>query len=775
MEMEPPHNWESADGALTRRRVVIRGAVQGVGFRPFVYRIATELSLRGWVNNSPQGVFLEVEGPSARVDAFLARLQSAPPPRAVVQSVFLETLAPAGFAGFEIRRSDVNGGKTALILPDLAMCPDCAREILDPTNRRYLYPFTNCTNCGPRFSIINALPYDRPNTTMAGFPMCPDCLAEYTDPLDRRFHAQPNACPACGPHVELWDSRGRVMALREEAIVHAARAIRQGKTVAMKGIGGFLLLADACDETAVRRLRRRKRRECKPFALLFPSLQCVKDECEVGEVEESLLTGPAAPIVLLRRRTALGTIISSEVAPQNPYLGAMLPYSPLHSLLMSELGFPVVATSGNLAEEPICTDEREALDRLSGIADVFLIHNRPILRHVDDSVVRVAAGEPMVLRRARGYAPLPVRTPELCAPALAMGAHLKNAIAVSVGHDVFISQHIGDLENCQALDAFNSVIHDFAELYDHKPAIIACDLHPDYASSQAAEARPEPKLAVQHHRAHILSCLADNGETGPALGVAWDGTGYGEDGSIWGGEFLRVEGVRCDRVAHIRPFRLPGGDAAVKDPRRSAFGLLYEMMGPAVAERDDLAPVRAMKAAERHTLASMLENGLNAPITTSMGRLFDAVSSLAGVRQEDQFEGQAAMELEYAMDGYAALEKGYAFGFKCDGPIILDWQPVIEAVIADVQRRQPAAAISARFHNGLVDAIAEVARRVGEPTVALSGGCFQNLYLLERTLRRLEADGFRPLRHRDVPPNDGGIALGQVMACALEGRGPTAR
>jgi hydrogenase maturation protein HypF len=804
-----------------RLKLTVRGAVQGVGFRPFVFRLATGLGLAGWVNNSPQGVFIEAEGPRAELEKFLLRLEIEKPPRSFIQSLEASWLDPAGYTAFEIRPSETGGNKTALVLPDIATCPDCLREIFDPKNRRHRYPFTNCTNCGPRFSIIESLPYDRANTTMKAFTMCPQCQAEYDDPRDRRFHAQPNACPVCGPQLELWEGSAGVppasgrrdacaTLLRDpDALLAAAQAIREGKIVAVKGLGGFHLVADARNDKAVQLLRERKHREEKPFALMFPSLESVKAECEVSPLEERLLRSPEAPIVLLKKignsdksRARDGSRcrkseIGNRVAPGNPYLGAMVPYTPLHHLLLAELGFPVVATSGNLSDEPICTDEREALERLHGIADVFLVHNRPIVRHVDDSIVRVMLDRELVLRRARGYSPLPITlnlqpstlNPQ---PILAVGAHLKNAIALSVGSQVFISQHIGDLETEQAHTAFRRVIADFEKLYDAKPQIIAADLHPDYLSTKFAkevgraelplgldaQQRVPTIIGVQHHIAHVLSCMAENEIVPPALGVSWDGTGYGLDGTVWGGEFFLVTDESVERIAHLRPFRLPGGDQAVKEPRRSALGLIHEVSS---VQSDLLMQVHqkvacAFSPRELATLKTMLAKNLNSPVSTSMGRLFDAVASLINLRQQIRFEGQAAMELEFALEGIE-IDDAYLLPIenaderaKGSSRIthhasrILDWSPMIEAILADVEKGVSVGIISAKFHNALAESIVAVAKRAGQERVVLSGGCFQNRYLTERAVRRLQAEGFRPYWHQRVPPNDGGIALGQVVA-----------
>jgi hydrogenase maturation protein HypF len=736
-----------------------------VGFRPFIYRLATELGLKGWVLNSAQGVFIEVEGEPQTLRQFVWRVETDKPPRAFIQSLEQSVLDPVGYTTFEIRHSEEGGEKSALILPDIATCPDCLRELFDPGDRRYLYPFTNCTNCGPRYSIIEALPYDRPNTTMKAFRMCPKCREEYENPLDRRFHAQPNACPECGPHLELWDEKGICLAQHHEALLRAVEAIRKGRIVAIKGLGGFHLVVDACNDSAVRRLRERKRREEKPFALMYPSLQTVKAHCEVNEVEERVLRSPESPIVLLRRKD--GEAVAPSVTPNNPYLGVMLPYTPLHHLLMRELGFPIVATSGNLSDEPICTDEREALHRLVGIADLFLVHNRPIARHVDDSVVRVLLGRELVLRRARGYAPLPVLVKEPLPPLLAVGAHLKNTVALSVGRQVFISQHIGDLETPQALEAFHRVIADVKELWEHQPQAVACDRHPDYLSTQAAHDMGLPVVPVQHHLAHILSCMAENELETPVFGISWDGTGYGTDSTIWGGEFLMVREGSWERFAHLRPFRLPGGDRAIKEPRRSALGVLYELLG------DDAFDLLqgVFPPSERRLLEQMLRQGVNTPRTTSAGRLFDAVASLLGLRQVVHFEGQAAMELEFLTHGTPTDE---VYPFSLSGralPHVLDWSAMIEAILQDVRQGTPRPLIATRFHNTLVEMMVGVARAAGIERVALSGGCFQNAYLTERAVRRLREEGFRPYWHQRVPPNDGGIALGQIVGSAMRPKG----
>jgi hydrogenase maturation protein HypF len=873
-------------GKLERLRITIRGAVQGVGFRPFIYRLAREMGLRGWVENSVQGVSIEVEGPSERLERFLLRIEPERPPRSFVQSLESSWLDPLGFEGFEIRQSAAAGSKTALVLPDIATCRECLREVFDPGNRRYFYPFTNCTNCGPRFSIIEGLPYDRANTSMKRFIQCAQCQAEYDDPLNRRFHAQPNACPSCGPHLELWGRSGeRLVRGDGQVLSAAANAIRSGRVVAIKGLGGFHLVVAAHEPEAVVRLRELKHREEKPLALMCPSMASARGLCEVSALEERLLRSPESPIVLLRRVRApvRPSRIAEAVAPGNPNLGVMLPCTPLHHLLLALLQFPIVATSGNLSDEPICTEEYEAVKRLGGIADLFLVHDRPIVRHVDDSIVRVMLGRELVLRRARGYAPLPVTldatshagrrdrhnhektesgedrikggqnqagSTEALADdkdsakmrtrasallplpgglleggaaqngILAVGAHLKNTIALTVGSQVFISQHIGDLETDQAYEAFRRVISDFERLYEARPTVVAADAHPDYLSSQYARERagweprePAPScVTVQHHVAHVLSCVVENRLAPPLLGISWDGTGYGLDGTIWGGEFFLVRQTACERVASLRQFRLPGGDKAVREPRRTALGVLYEMFGEEVFEMSELAPVRACSAAELSGLKAMLRRGFNSPLASSTGRLFDAVASLAGLRQTVRFEGQAAMELEFALEGFESSE-AYEIGVReeagranprapdaakagcadsggptgsapsCGGhgtacppvlpPLIrLDWSPLVQGVLSDLKAGLPVGQISIRFHNALVEAIVAVARRVGQERIVLSGGCFQNRYLTERAVHRLAEEGFRPYWHQRVPPNDGGIALGQAAAVAWRSGAP---
>ena len=748
-----------------RLKVTVRGAVQGVGFRPFVYRLARELGLTGWVRNFPGGVEIEAEGDRAALDSFLLRLDRERPPRASLHGMECTVLDAAGYEDFSILPSRASGRREVFVLPDIAVCPECLQEVFDPGNRRFRYPFTNCTNCGPRYSIIEALPYDRAQTTMKKFVMCEACRAEYEDPSDRRFHAQPNACPDCGPHLELWDPRGKTLSVRDAALIRAAEAVRQGKIVAVKGLGGFHLMVDAANGPAVSRLRRLKRREEKPFAVMFPSYREASQCCEISEGEARALQSPESPILLLKARRT--NCIAPEVAPGNPLIGALLPYTPLHHLLLSEIGGPVVATSGNLSEEPLCADEREAVERLGGIADFFLVHDRPIARPVDDSVVRWVAGRELVLRRARGYAPLPVAVPGSDG-VLALGAHLKSAVALSVAGQAFVSPHIGDLESAATSRAFENTLSAFGRLYGARAGVLACDSHPDYFSTRYALRQKEAgTIRVQHHHAHVLSCLVENEVFDDALGVAWDGAGYGPDGTVWGGEFIEVNSSGFRRTGHFRLFRLLGGDKAAREPRRSALALLYELLGKEAFGRRDLAPVRAFSAVELRLMQGLLERGFRSPWTSSVGRLFDAAAALMDLRQISGFEGQAAQQLEFSLDG-CRTDEAYPFGLAQDekGEWGVDWRPLFERLTADVASGRPNPEISARFHNALAETIVAVARKSGLERVALSGGCFQNKYLCERTVARLREEGFRPYWHQRIPPNDGGIALGQIAAAS---------
>ena len=741
----------ASNPVIQRLRITLRGAVQGVGFRPFVYRLATELNLSGCVLNSSAGLVVEVEGPPDQLANFEHRLERERPKASVVTVHESEWISPQGSTGFEIHASDTDSGKTVNVLPDLATCAECGDELFDPANRRFHYPFTNCTNCGPRYSIVLDIPYDRPNTSMREFLLCPACREEYENPANRRFHAQPNACPVCGPKLS-------------STIEETAEALRQGKIVALKGIGGFQLLGDARDAAAVARLRQRKHREEKPFALMMPSLAAAHEYCEISPAEEQLLESQAAPIVLLRPKP--GTDIAWNVAHCSPYLGVMLPYSPLHHLLMQHCPYPLIATSGNLSDEPIAISNEEATTRLKGIADHFLMHNRPIVRPCDDSVVRLTRGRAGILRRARGYAPLGIRVRHELPPVLAVGGHLKNTVAIALGREVFVSQHIGDLDTLEARRAFERAIDDLCRLYSFKPEAIACDLHPDYASTMWAERSGLPLVRVQHHQAHVAACAAENDVEGEYLGVSWDGTGYGLDGTIWGGEFFRGEKNHFERIAHLRPFGLPGGDAAVREGWRSATSLLFGIFGEDVPDIAGASSSSANARLDQSKVLNMLARGVNVVSTTSVGRLFDAIAAISGVARQNRFEGQAAMLLENEI-GAVRTEEAYPLAGG-------DWESLIRAVVEDKRNDVTLPRISARFHNALVNWIAEVAKGSGLKQVVFSGGVFQNRYLTERAAAVLEAEGFTVHTHRQVPPNDGGIALGQaVMSGSTEGKGTT--
>jgi len=757
---------------IARHRLSVTGVVQGVGFRPFVYRLATELGLAGFVRNSSHGVIIEIEGPKPALIQFARRLIAEAPPAAWVERVEVEEQPPKGESAFHIQKSDGSGPPVVLVLPDLATCPQCLAELFDPADRRYRYPFINCTNCGPRYSIIRQLPYDRPNTTMAHFTMCPDCRAEYENPADRRFHAQPNACAACGPGIALWDRSGRKLAEGDAALRAAAEEIRHGRIVAVKGLGGFHLMVDAGNAQAVSELRRRKRRGDKAFAVMFPSMGHIEESCFLSAEERAVLGSPAAPIVLLRRRPGVHRVCS-EVAPNLDTIGAFLPYTPLHHLLLRELGIPVVATSGNLSDEPICIDEMEALQRLKGVADCFLIHNRPIQRPVDDSVVHVVHGRAQLLRRSRGYAPLPVFLKRPApTPVLALGGHQKATVALAVGHRVFLSQHIGDLESVKAVEFLERTAQDLCALYQVRPGVLACDLHPDYHSTHVAEAWAAvweiPLVRVQHHLAHALSCMAEHGLEPPVLAVVWDGTGYGPDGTVWGGEFLEITGSGFVRRGHLYPFPLLGGERAIREPRRSALGLLREAAAhlpiPDAAWERAWAP---FPPEVRAVLAPILSGPRPGVWTTSAGRLFDGVASLLGVRHLDSYEGQAAMELE-SMARRGAREGLHPLAYRLiladNGRWLVDWRPMLADLLDRMERGVNRAELAYGFHLTLAQAIRDLAVRIGVPTVVLSGGCFQNRLLTEQTVASLQEVGLEVYIHEKVPPNDGGLALGQTFA-----------
>src|ERR1700722_13997075 len=733
-----------------RKQIRVRGIVQGVGFRPFVYKLAVKLGLAGYVLNSSAGVLIEVEGDPASIERLVLQLDENPPPLAQIEEIAIASLEPAGHQTFVIRESVDEPGAPAPVSPDISTCADCLRDFQTPADRRFGYPFTNCTNCGPRYTITRAVPYDRPLTTMACFPMCQHCLSEHQDPANRRFHAQPNACPDCGPALTLSLEKVR-------ELLHA------GRIVAIKGLGGFHLVCDPSNDTTVRQLRERKKRSDKPFALMVPDIAAAEKLCFVSDAERAALTSIRRPIVILERRP--GVPLSQALAPGNNTLGVMLPYTPLHHLLFDESLTALVMTSGNVSEEPIVTGNREAATRLHSIADAFLFHNRDIHTRVDDSVARVIAGQERVLRRSRGYAPHPVTLGFPVAEILACGAELKNTFCLTKDHYAFLSQHIGDLENYETLVFYRETLDRMQRLFRISPTAVAYDLHPQYLSTKLALEMTEiQQIGVQHHHAHIASCMAENGIAGKVIGVAFDGTGFGTDGKIWGGEFLVADFTGFERRAHFRYIALAGGDRGVREPWRLGLSYLLDTFG-ARFDSLDLPLLRRIPSKKIATVRSMIERRINTVETSACGRLFDAVASIVGVRDEVNFEAQAAIELEArALTG---VEATYPFEITADNPWQIDVRPMIESIVRDLGAAKPAGWISAAFHNTVAAIVVEVCIRLkaaeGIERVCLSGGTFQNVYLVERTAASLRDNGFEVFLHSQVPPNDGGISLGQAV------------
>lgn len=747
-----------------RLRVCVRGVVQGVGFRPFVYTTAAGLGLSGCVRNDSSGAVVEVEGDPRAVEQFLHLVRDSPPPLAIVESVASEEVPLVGGTGFAIADTSRAAAGRTLVSPDVAMCADCAAELRDPNNRRYRHPFVNCTNCGPRFTIIGSLPYDRATTTMSAFDMCADCAREYTDPSDRRFHAQPVCCPQCGPTLR-YQTAGKTLA-REDALRAARALLREGGVLAVKGIGGYHLACDAGNHAAVTELRRRKRRGDKPFAVMVPDIATGRRIAVVDTAAERVLCGPQRPIVLLPQ--AAGSGVADSVAPRNPDLGIMVAYTPLHMLLFGLQGDEpgpdvLVMTSGNLGGEPICYDDADALDRLAGMADGWLLHDRAILVPCDDSVIRVVDGMELPIRRSRGYAPLPVALPVHVPPTLAVGADLKNTMAVADGRYAWLSQHIGDMDDLATLSAFGSAQAHLRALTGVEPELMVTDAHPLYRSTGWAHrnAGELPVRAVQHHHAHIAAVMAEHGydESQQVLGFAFDGTGYGPDGAVWGGEVLLAGYKGYQRLAQLAYVPLPGGDVSVLRPYRMALAHLW---AADIAWDVDLAPVAACPPDELEVLRHQLETGVACAPTSSMGRLFDAVSSLAGVRHVVDYEAQAAIELEGAARGADDDSAGYAFAVTDN---VIDPAPVLTAVISDARAGVSAGVIGARFHRAVAEMVVELAIEHADPSraVALSGGVFQNVLLLRLVLDGLRDKGIHVITHRHVPPNDGGIALGQLL------------
>lgn len=779
-------------------RIHITGTVQGVGFRPFVYKSAMRMKLRGWVRNTSAGVDIEVDGTEIQLTEFVHSLKKEQPPLSRIDSFVVNDCPPGGFSKFEIIHSEPIPGAFIPLSSDVSICDDCLQEMFDPTDRRFLYPFINCTNCGPRFTIIDDIPYDRSKTTMAPFEMCLACRTEYEDPLDRRFHAQPVACPECGPHVWVENSgQPTAISFQQNAIFDAHTLIAHGKILAIKGLGGFHLACDATNSAAVDELRRRKLRVDKPFALMMPDIETVGQYCYISNIEREMLISHQRPIILLDRKP--GTSITPAVAPNQNTLGVMLPYTPLHYLLFdrqssaeSRLQLSVlVMTSGNLSEEPIAYTNDEARERLSSLADTFLMHNRDIGTRCDDSVYRVVDRESRVvgeepslltstlypLRRSRGYAPNPLQLPWDNAPqVLATGPELKNTFCLTKEKYAFLSHHIGDMENYETLQSFEESIQHFERLFRVKPEAIACDMHPDYLATRYAQERAKstnlPVYQIQHHHAHIAACMADNSLDGrsPVIGVSFDGTGYGDDGAIWGGEFLLADYSGYQRFAHLEYSPLPGGDAAIRKPARIALAQLWQA---GMEWNEDLLPVKFLCGDDMTLLSSMLENEINCPLTSSVGRLFDAVAALTGVRGEINYEGQAAIELEVLVD--PDVSDTYLFEIqqskvKNKGletyPLSLNPAPIFHEIIADLQNGIPISTISAKFHNGMANIIVKICKIMRQEfnvsEVALSGGVWQNRILLKKTISLLERSEFTVYIHHQVPANDGGLALGQA-------------
>ena len=754
--------------ATAGKKIFVKGIVQGVGFRPFVYSLAVNYQLTGQVCNSSSGVEIELNGSPENLERFIHDLKNSPPPLAKIDEITLLDIEPNSFPDFKIIPSKARPGEFIPVSPDVSICPDCARELFDPADRRYRYPFINCTNCGPRFTIIKDIPYDRPFTTMAGFELCPDCYKEYENPLDRRFHAQPVACPNCGPHI-WFESAGRILNKNEEALQTARLWLKEGKILAIKGLGGFHLACDASNPQAVALLRSRKRRSLKPFALMAFNSELIRKHCFISDQEKEMLESRERPIVLLRKKE--NSSVASDTAPNQNTLGVMLPYTPLHLLLLEPAqDFPelLVMTSGNLSEEPIAYEDPQAYEKLTDLADGFLMHNRPIHIRTDDSVVREFQGRLYPVRRSRGYAPDPLHLPKELPEILSVGAELKNTFCLTRSQYGFISHHIGDLENYETFRSFEEGILHFERLFRIKPEMIACDLHPDYLSTRYALERSEreklPLVKIQHHHAHLASCLADNGwdKDETVLGLIFDGTGLGTDDTIWGGEFLLGNYQGYQRLFHLKNIPLPGGEAAIRKPARMAYSYLRETG----SELDpELPPLQALCGDELSMLKLQLEKKINSPLTSSMGRFFDAVSALIGVRQVVSYEGQAAIELEALID---QNEMGF-YEFDVNGQVI-DPAPLLKNLLIDWYNGISLPILSARFHNSLVQLTRTICSDLRTTrniqTIALSGGVWQNIYLLSNTTAYLQKDGFKVLTHQNVPASDGGLCLGQALIAA---------
>lgn len=763
---------------LKRMQISANGLVQGIGFRPYIYNLATKFSLSGFVQNDTNGVFIDVEGSDSSINEFLACLVQSPPPHAIIEDLHHTTLPLKGYKGFFIEESTIKDTNATMICADIATCPDCLEELFNPNDRRYRYPFINCTHCGPRFSIVKDIPYDRINTTMSDFTMCPDCNKEYHDPKNRRFHAQPNACPICGPQLTLLNNEGTKVQT-QDPISTVCTLLRDGKIVGIKGLGGYHLACDAMNNTTVSLLRKRKYREDKPFAVMMENIETVKQSCHINDKDETLLLSIQRPIVLLGKKS--DCTIPHDIAPDNLYLGVMLPYTPLHHLIIKESGLSLVMTSGNLSDEPIAYKDNEAFARLKGIADYFLVHNREIFMRCDDSVVKMFENKEMIIRRSRGYAPSPLRLQYTFAkPTLACGAFLKNTFCLARGNHAFLSHHIGDLENTETLNSYETAIEHYKRLFSIEPEVIAYDLHPEYLSTKYALSQNDTisKIGIQHHHSHIVSGMVENGITHKVIGVAFDGLGYGDDGNFWGGEFLVVDLSGYERAGHLDYVPMPGGELAIKEPWRMAISYLYQIYGDNIPMISPLCThhftrntMDKLDNPKIKVLLKMLSQRLNCPLTSSMGRVFDGIASVLDLQHTINYEGQAAIKLESIADEH---ESGsYPFGINadvgahCNVPIIIQWQPVIKHILEDMQHKTANPTISARFHNSIVEMVVQVCIMLhdskGLNDVVLSGGVFQNNFLFSRLFQKLKLRGFNVHSHKKVPCNDGGISLGQAV------------
>ena len=749
-----------------RKNILIKGIVQGVGFRPFIHKLVKNYNLSGWVLNSNQGVEIEVEGKTEEINSFVNAIKEKLPPLAKIEKIEVSQLPLVGYKEFSIKKSIVKEEDSfVLVSQDISICEDCLQELFEPHNRRFRYPFINCTNCGPRFTIIKDIPYDRKKTTMDNFKMCSLCQNEYDDIEDRRYHAQPNACADCGPQVSLYQNKRKIEGI--DPLEKAVKLLKEGKIGAIKGLGGFHLACDATNNKAVARLRRLKNREAKPFALMSFNLEKITQYCKVGDKEKEWLVDRARPIVLLKKRE--DSVISTSVAPGNNYLGVMLPYTPLHYLLLKDNFTALIMTSGNITDQPIIADNLEALDKLDGIVDFFLTYDRDIFNRCDDSVVKIINDDNVFFRRSRGYVPHPIILDFKLKEVLALGGELKNTISFSKENYIFLSQYLGDLKSVETLEFFKESITSFKKMFKAKPEIIACDLHPDYLSTQYAEEMKVKKgfkiVKVQHHHAHIVSCMAENNVKEKVIGVAYDGTGYGDDGNVWGGEFLLCDLKKYSRAGHLKYYPLPGGDKAIVEPWRMAYSYLYSIYGPK-AKTLDIDFNQRMDCNSLSIIEKMIDKNINSPLTSSCGRLFDAISSLIGIKDEISYEGQAAMELESFCS--SGITEGYKFRtYKEEEKFIIDPQEIFINIIKDLKKGLDKKIIAAKFHNTVAEFTVDLCGKIRENTgingIALSGGVFQNKYLTEKVIFSLEDKGFKVYIQRKVPPNDGGISLGQAV------------